>query len=122
MSRFGPIRGLLSCDFPCSFPLSHSFSRTYNEHKSYSVFLTGHRDFNRRGPDMRALVMESTGSDRRPRLQVQIPHPDLGPDHVLVKVLACGLNHADFDPQFAGLVSASPRIVGMDISGEIAEL
>lgn len=49
-----------------------------------------------------------------------LPDPELtGPDQVLVKVLACGVNHADVQPAFGRVRGSLPRITGMDIAGEV---
>lgn len=74
---------------------------------------------------MRGLVSLENKAEEdtaAPQFQSDLPTPALGRGQVLLKVLACGLNHADTMSQFGGLKASEQRITGMDITGEVLEL
>jgi len=52
-----------------------------------------------------------------------IPEPQIPPDHVLVRVRACALNHLDLFVRtgIPGMTFAMPHILGSDIAGEIVQ-
>src|SRR5687768_476227 len=72
---------------------------------------------------MRALQLISHGSPGQFRL-ADLPAPQPGPDEVVVKVRACGLNRLDLWLEEGGLPIPIqlPRVPGGEISGVIAKL
>ena len=66
---------------------------------------------------MKAAVVTQTGLEIR-----EVPAPVPGRNHVLVRVRACGLNHADLGVaagQMHGSVGGPGTIVGMEFAGEV---
>ena len=72
---------------------------------------------------MKAIGIENPGPDYRLVLQ-KIPRPSAKAGEVLIKVAAAGLNHADLHQAKGGYPPppGAPDTLGMEISGEIAEL
>ena len=76
---------------------------------------------------MKAWQFRAPGPlDKTLTLYSDVPKPDetsLGPDDLLVKVAACGLNPADYKVQELGIIARAivpfPKTVGMDLSGEV---
>ncbi|MCX7196086.1 MAG: alcohol dehydrogenase catalytic domain-containing protein, partial [Proteobacteria bacterium] len=64
---------------------------------------------------MRAMVLEAPGS---PLHQVELPQPEYGADHVLLKVSACGVCRTDLHIQDGELPGPKlPLIPGHEIVG-----
>lgn len=69
---------------------------------------------------MRGLIFQKNNSSPgMPDFSSSLPEPKLPEDHVLVGVHACAVNHADLHPNFGGVTRAFPRVIGMDICGEV---
>jgi len=76
---------------------------------------------------MKAWQFRAPGSlEKTLTLYSDVPKPDqssLGPDDLLIKVIACGLNPADYKVLELGIIAraivAFPKTVGMDLSGEV---
>lgn len=62
---------------------------------------------------MKAAIYVAPGAEIR-----DIPVPQVKPDEVLVKVRACGLNRSDL----AGVSASAAKVIGMEWSGEVAEV
>lgn len=73
---------------------------------------------------MRGLVLRPGDSEGAARLEylTDLPEPEPASGEVLLRVLACGVNHADRRPSFAGVEGPMPRVVGLEIVGEIIAL
>ena len=72
---------------------------------------------------MKAIRVENPGPDYRLVLQ-DIPEPKPGAGEILIKVAAAGLNHADLSQAKGNYPPppGAPDTLGMEVSGEIAEL
>jgi NADPH:quinone reductase-like Zn-dependent oxidoreductase len=70
---------------------------------------------------MRAVVMRAHGGPDVLRLE-ELPDPEPGPGHVLVRVEACALNHLDLWVRqgWPGLKLRLPHVLGADVAGTIA--
>ena len=69
---------------------------------------------------MKAAVVTETGVEIR-----EVPAPVPGPNHVLVRVRACGLNRADLGVAAGhkhGSIGGPGTIVGMEFAGEVVEV
>ncbi|MFE2040539.1 zinc-binding dehydrogenase [Streptomyces sp. NPDC059477] len=69
------------------------------------------------------VVLHRTHGDRDVLQVADVPIPEPGPDEVLVRVAACGLNHLDvLQRRGPGLIPgfALPHVAGMDIAGTVA--
>ncbi len=69
---------------------------------------------------MKAAVVTQTGVEIR-----EVPAPVPGPNHVLVRVRACGLNRADLGVAAGhkhGAIGGPGTIVGMEFAGEVVEV
>ncbi len=70
---------------------------------------------------MRALVV----AEREPELKIEaidVPEPEIGPDDLLVEVVAAGLNWADLRAghvNFGGAGAAGPVIPGLEMAGRV---
>ncbi len=55
---------------------------------------------------------------------VEVPKPEPQPDHVIVKVLACGINRIDTYLRMGAITRdlAFPHVMGADVAGEIHEV
>lgn len=72
---------------------------------------------------MKALQLVTTGQPGRLELR-NLPDPVPGPDEVVVKVHACGLNHLDLWLESAGLPVpvTLPRTPGGEVAGDVSAL
>jgi len=83
-------------------------------------------------PTMRALQFSAYGTPRDVLKEVRLPLPVPGPDEVLVRVKAAGLNPYDWhfyrgDPYLVRLTTGlrrlrKPRVAGADFSGTVAQV
>lgn len=70
---------------------------------------------------MKAIVYREYGGPEVLRLE-DVPEPQIGPDEVLVRVRACGVNHLDLWCR-TGLVKVPlPHIGGSEVAGEVAQV
>ena len=55
---------------------------------------------------------------------VDVPKPEAGPDHAVVKVLACGINRYDTYLRMGAITKEMtlPHVMGADIAGEVHEV
>ncbi|HUJ29926.1 MAG TPA: zinc-binding dehydrogenase [Candidatus Acidoferrum sp.] len=72
---------------------------------------------------MKAVVFSEHGGPEVLRY-TEVPEPCFGPNDVLVRVRACALNHLDLwiRAGMPGVTIPLPRILGSDISGEVAKV
>ncbi len=72
---------------------------------------------------MKAAIFYKRGGIENLRFE-EVPTPSVGPQHVLVKVRACGLNHLDLFAREGshGVHAPLPHIGGLEPAGEIAEI
>jgi NADPH:quinone reductase-like Zn-dependent oxidoreductase len=70
---------------------------------------------------MKALAFNKFGGIEELQLQ-DVPDPELGPNQVLIRVRACGLNHLDLFVRqgLPGLSISFPFWTGCDIAGDVA--
>ncbi len=73
---------------------------------------------------MRAMILEGHGGMDKLVYQESFPDPKPGPGEVVVQVRACALNYHDVFTRrgMPGIQIDMPRICGLDIAGDIAEL
>ena len=72
---------------------------------------------------MRAVVLHEHGGPEVLRVE-KMPEPEIGPLEVLIKVMACGVNHVDIYLR-QGIIGANislPAIPGREVAGEIEEV
>lgn len=72
---------------------------------------------------MRAVLIEEHGGPEVLEVR-KVPNPEIGPLDVLIKVLACGVNHVDLYLR-QGIIGANiplPAIPGREVAGEIIEV
>lgn len=72
---------------------------------------------------MKAVIVPEHGGPEVLRC-AQVPEPQIGANDVLVRVRACALNHLDLwiRQGMPGVTIPLPRILGSDISGEVAKV
>ncbi len=73
-------------------------------------------------PTMKALVLEKTGE---PLALRDVPRPEAGPGHVLVRVAAASVNPLDVkirDGAAAHAQVVPPAVLGIDLAGVVAEV
>ena len=72
---------------------------------------------------MKALAFNAFGGPENLKLQ-DVPDPKLAPDHVLVRVRACALNHLDLFVRegIPALKTPLPFWTGCDIAGDVVEV
>jgi NADPH:quinone reductase-like Zn-dependent oxidoreductase len=70
---------------------------------------------------MKAIVFDRHGGPEVLEYR-EVPLPEIGPDEVLVRVRACGLNHLDLFTRSGRLPHpvSLPHILGSEVAGEIA--
>ena len=70
---------------------------------------------------MRAVVMYRRGGPEVLTYETDFPAPTLGPDDVLVRVRACGMNRVDLFTRAGeqGVRPPLPHILGMEVAGEV---
>ncbi|MCZ6729536.1 MAG: alcohol dehydrogenase catalytic domain-containing protein, partial [SAR324 cluster bacterium] len=73
---------------------------------------------------MRAMVLHGHGGMEKLVYEEAFPEPRPGPGDVVVRVKACSLNYHDVFTRrgMPGIKIDMPRICGLDLAGEIAEL
>ncbi len=73
---------------------------------------------------MRAIVMHRRGGPEVLSYQADFPEPAVGPDDVLVRVRACGLNRVDIFTREGeqGVRPTLPHILGMEVAGDVVAL
>jgi NADPH:quinone reductase-like Zn-dependent oxidoreductase len=71
---------------------------------------------------MKAVVFERYGGPEVLEYK-EVPLPEIGPDEVLVRVRACGLNHLDLFARSGRLPHSIPlpHISGSEVAGEVAQ-
>jgi NADPH:quinone reductase-like Zn-dependent oxidoreductase len=71
---------------------------------------------------MRAIVMHRRGGPEVLTFEPAFPDPAVGPDDVLVRVRACGLNRVDIFTREGeqGVRPPLPHILGMEVAGDVA--
>ena len=71
---------------------------------------------------MRAIVMHRRGDPEVLSYETDFPQPAVGPDDVLVRVRACGLNRVDIFTREGqqGVRPPLPHILGMEVAGDVA--
>lgn len=71
---------------------------------------------------MRAIVMHQRGGPEVLTYEPAFPDPTLGPDDVLIRVRACGLNRVDIFTRAGeqGVRPPLPHILGMEVAGDVA--
>lgn len=71
---------------------------------------------------MRAIVMHQRGGPEVLTYELAFPDPTLGPDDVLIRVRACGLNRVDIFTRAGeqGVRPPLPHILGMEVAGDVA--
>lgn len=69
---------------------------------------------------MRGLVFDVT-SPESSQLREDLPEPQFDPSQtqVLLEVLACGINHADWKTSFGAVPAAARRVTGIDLCGQV---
>src|SRR3972149_2791448 len=69
-----------------------------------------------------AFVTEQGDYDQRP--YGELPEPAWGPDEVLVRVRAAGMNRRDIYERTGshGMRIQGPQVPGLDLAGEVAEV
>jgi NADPH:quinone reductase-like Zn-dependent oxidoreductase len=74
---------------------------------------------------MRAMAIEEFGGPERIRL-MDLPKPVLGPDYVLIKAAAAGVNPVDWKVREGGLANRFPHhfplILGWDVAGVVEDV
>jgi NADPH:quinone reductase-like Zn-dependent oxidoreductase len=74
---------------------------------------------------MRAMAIEEFGGPERIRL-MELPRPVLGPDYVLIRVAAAGVNPVDWKVREGNLANRFPHhfplILGWDVAGTVEEV
>ncbi len=70
---------------------------------------------------MRAVVMYKRGGPEVLRYETDFPDPVPGPDDVLIRVRACGMNHLDIFTREGeqGVRPPLPHILGMEAAGDV---
>ncbi len=70
---------------------------------------------------MRAIVMHERGGPDVLRYEADFPDPQIGPDDVLVRVRACGMNRVDIFTREGqqGVRAPLPHILGMEPAGDV---
>lgn len=70
---------------------------------------------------MRAIVMHQRGGPEVLTYEPAFPDPTLGPDDVLIRVRACGLNRVDIFTRAGeqGVRPPLPHILGMEVAGDV---
>ena len=73
---------------------------------------------------MKAIVLHEHGGPEKLVYEANFPDPAPGPADVVVRVRAVSLNYHDIFTRrgMPGISIAMPRICGLDLAGEIAEL
>ncbi len=73
---------------------------------------------------MRAIVMHRRGGPEVLTFEPAFPDPIVGPDDVLVRVRACGLNRVDLFTREGeqGVRPPLPHILGMEVAGDVAAI
>ena len=73
---------------------------------------------------MRAMILDGHGGMDKLVYRESFPDPRPGPGEVVVQVRACSLNYHDVFTRrgMPGIKIDMPRICGLDIAGDIAEL
>ncbi|HSN74589.1 MAG TPA: zinc-binding dehydrogenase [Anaerolineae bacterium] len=71
---------------------------------------------------MRAIVMHQRGGPEVLTFEPAFPDPAVGPDDVLIRVRACGLNRVDMFTRAGeqGVRPPLPHILGMEVAGDVA--
>ena len=71
---------------------------------------------------MHAIVMHRRGGPEVLSFETDFPQPAIGPDDVLVRVRACGLNRVDIFTREGqqGVRPPLPHILGMEVAGDVA--
>lgn len=71
---------------------------------------------------MRAIVIHRRGGPEVLSWETDFPQPEIGPDDVLVRVRACGLNRVDIFTREGeqGVRPPLPHILGMEVAGDVA--
>jgi propanol-preferring alcohol dehydrogenase len=72
---------------------------------------------------MKAAVFTSNHASTKPFLQIRdVPRPQLQPDHVLLRVVACGVCRTDLHIVEGDLPPLQPQLIpGHQIVGEVME-
>ena len=70
---------------------------------------------------MRAIVMHQRGGPEVLTFEPAFPEPAVGPDDVLVRVRACGLNRVDIFTRAGeqGVRPPLPHILGLEVAGDV---
>jgi NADPH:quinone reductase-like Zn-dependent oxidoreductase len=73
---------------------------------------------------MRAIVMHRRGGPEVLTFEPAFPEPAVGPDDVLIRVRACGLNRVDIFTREGeqGVRPPLPHILGMEVAGDVVAL
>jgi NADPH:quinone reductase-like Zn-dependent oxidoreductase len=73
---------------------------------------------------MRAIVLHRHGPIAEMSYETGFPDPVPGPGDVIVRMKACALNYHDIFTirSMPGITISLPRIVGLDLAGEVADL